>query len=210
MNTGVCVRAALPLLSLTSVHYNLVISSLASVHPKMEEPRIQSQTYIKDIWIRQGPTHFISWKYIICENIFCLSKQLTPCCFSADAQFACPGNGRRAWEGLRAGGVAPPVNTGTAALPPGILCQSYRTTGTQMSEKKTSKKNIEIPTLKKKEKKKKTHHVSKSPILGSKGTPEDSSFSPWDKRAYSKDSPNWKEKQWMSKPWKLAIKWQQI
>ncbi|TNN51682.1 hypothetical protein EYF80_038094 [Liparis tanakae] len=32
--------------------------------------------------------------------------------------------------------------------------------------------------------------VSKSPMLGSNGTPEDSSFSPWDRRAYSSDSPN--------------------
>lgn len=36
------------------------------------------------------------------------------------------------------------------------------------------------------------HQVSKSPMLGSRGTLEDSSFSPWDRRAYSKDSPNWK------------------
>lgn len=39
-----------------------------------------------------------------------------------------------------------------------------------------------------------SYQVSKSPMLGSRGTPEDSSFSPWDRRAYSKDSPNYKNK----------------
>lgn len=49
------------------------------------------------------------------------------------------------------------------------------------------------------------YQVSKSPMLGSSGTPEESSFSPWDRRAYRKDSPNWKRKKDLHQRWEGTI-----
>lgn len=50
------------------------------------------------------------------------------------------------------------------------------------------------------------HQLSKSPMLGSRGAPEDSSFSPWDSRAYSSDSPNCQEEIHEKTPQKFHAK----
>lgn len=46
-------------------------------------------------------------------------------------------------------------------------------------------------------------------MLGSRGMLEDSSFSPWDRRAYSKDSPNWNVNETGSDTFQAKLKTEQ-